>query len=64
MSVMSDMNEVPDLLSVKEVAELLHISERTVHRMIERKELPAYKVGKVIRVERKDVLKYLEENKL
>jgi putative molybdopterin biosynthesis protein len=60
---MAIMHEHPELLSVKEVAELLHVSVRTVHRLIERKELPAYKVGKVVRVDRKDVLKFLQENK-
>ena len=31
------------LLSLKETAELLQVSGRTVHRMVKRKELPAFK---------------------
>ncbi|HEX9788935.1 MAG TPA: helix-turn-helix domain-containing protein [Candidatus Binatia bacterium] len=33
------------LLTLPEAAELLHVSTRTLQRMIRRRELPAFKVG-------------------
>ena len=48
-----------DLLSAQEVAELLKISRNTVYELIKRGELNSSKVGKQVRVNRKEVESYL-----
>lgn len=49
-------------LSVHEVARLLHVDDMTVRRILDRREIPHYRVGNgTIRVLRSDVLAYLRE---
>ncbi len=47
------------LLSIAEVAELLHLSERTVKRRIKDGEIAAHKLGHQWRIARADVENYL-----
>jgi excisionase family DNA binding protein len=42
---MEDSNESFQLLTLSEAARMLHVSVRTVHRMIHKNDLPAFKVG-------------------
>lgn len=51
----------PDrLLTIPEAADLLHISERTVYRLIERGELPPLiKIGRASRIRLKEVLAFI-----
>jgi excisionase family DNA binding protein len=46
-------------LSVAEVAKRLGVSEKTVRRKIESGDLPAHRVGKLIRVTERDLAAYL-----
>jgi excisionase family DNA binding protein len=48
-------------LSVEETAKLLQVSRRTLHRMIHRKDLPAFKVGAQWRVQENALAQWLEE---
>lgn len=41
----------PSYLSVAECAELLAVEHKTVRRLIERGELPALRVGRVLRID-------------
>lgn len=52
-------------LTVKEAADLLHVSESSVYSMINRKTnpLPAYKIG-CIRVKKNDFFKWIESTKI
>lgn len=51
------------LYNAKEVAEILGVSLRTVRQLIADKELKTVRVGKkMIRVRKKDILEYLNEN--
>jgi excisionase family DNA binding protein len=59
---MSDKEKVT-MLSVRDVAEMLNVSTRTVHRLIDAKEFPAYRVGNVLRIYPQDVQQYLERQK-
>jgi excisionase family DNA binding protein len=52
------------LLDAKEVAEILKIHWRTVTRMVERGELPAYEVAGQYRFRREDIDKYLERKRI
>jgi excisionase family DNA binding protein len=50
-------------LSTQEVAKRLNVNPRTVNRMIERGELPAYKVSGVLRIDEQELHTYLEKNR-
>lgn len=57
------MNPVPDLelLTMREVAELLKVSEVTVARWLKQGRLPAFRVGpRAVRVRREDVEQMME----
>lgn len=48
------------LLTLPEAAELLHVSTRTLQRMIRRNELPAFKVGGQWRVRESQLIQWIE----
>lgn len=47
-------------MSTGEVAEYLGVNTRTLYRMIDEGELPAYKFGRVIRLQESDVVAFIE----
>lgn len=47
------------MLSVDDVAEILSVSPRTVRRMIDRGALSACRVGRLVRVQRRDLERYI-----
>jgi putative molybdopterin biosynthesis protein len=51
-------------LTAMEVAELLKITKNTVYEMVKRGELPGYKVGKKLRIDKKDVENYINSQKV
>jgi len=58
-----EMENDPDqlrLLTLHETAELLQLSRRTVMRMVQRKELPAFKVGGQWRVNESHLSKWMQ----
>ena len=44
-----------EYLTIREVKDLLHVSERTVRRWIRSGALPALKIGRSVRVRREDI---------
>ena len=52
-----------ETLTAVEVAELLKITKNTVYELVKRGELPSYKVGKKIRIDKKDVENYINKQK-
>ncbi len=51
-------------LNAMEVAELLNITKNTVYELVKRGELPGYKVGKKLRIDKSDVDQYIESQKI
>ena len=51
------------LLNIKQVSKLFNVSERTVHRMIVSKELPAFKIKGSWRFRKEDIQSILNGNK-
>jgi len=45
-------------LTVKDVAKLLNISEKTVYRMIQRNEIPVHRIGEQFRFNRSDLMEW------
>ena len=65
MSTVIDMGslsleEGDKLITVKEAAEMLSVSERTIARQVDKKVIPAYKIGKSLRLKRSEVLSSVE----
>ena len=52
------------LLTIKAVADRLNIHPTTVHRMINRGELEAFRVGGAIRIEERTIDEYLDANRI
>jgi excisionase family DNA binding protein len=52
--------ENPDFMTISEVANMLKLSRITVNRLIHRNELKAHKFGKVYRIQRDEVKRYLD----
>lgn len=52
------------LLTVREVAELMRVSNMTVYRLIRGGELPATRVGRSYRVWEQDIDTYLQQGEL
>lgn len=50
-------------LNVIEVAQMLNITKNTVYEMIKRGEIPSYKVGRKIRIDKNDVDNYINSQK-
>lgn len=50
---------LPQLLSVDDVAVILAVSSKTVRRMIDRGVLSACRVGRLVRVQRADLVRYI-----
>ena len=42
---MNGISEEPRFFTLDEVAEILRVSKRTIHRMIQQRKMPAFKVG-------------------
>jgi putative molybdopterin biosynthesis protein len=51
-------------LTPVEVAELLKITKNTVYELVKRGELPGYKVGKKLRIDKTDVESYINNQKI
>lgn len=50
-----------DLLTPREVAEVMRVSTMTVYRLIKSGELPAIRVGKHLRIRGNDVVTFLDD---
>jgi putative molybdopterin biosynthesis protein len=55
--------DVDGSLTALEVAELLKITKNTVYELVKRGELPGYKVGKKLRIDKADVESYINNQK-
>ena len=50
------------MLTIRKVANYLHVVPRTVYRMSDRQDLPAVKVGRVWPIRRQDLETYLNRS--
>ena len=53
------MSEAPRWLSTAEAAKRLGVTPRTLYRFIDSGDLPAYRLGRVIRLQEQDVDAYI-----
>lgn len=52
------------LLTAKDIAEVLKISERAAYTLMERRELPVVKIGRLIRVTPEDLTDFVQRNRI
>lgn len=59
------LDAMPDnsVLTVKEVAALLRVDEKTVYRLVKKRELPGFKVAGAWRFKRDDIESWIEKQK-
>ncbi|MFI1913463.1 helix-turn-helix domain-containing protein [Nocardia sp. NPDC020380] len=55
--------EVPKVLTVAEVADILRVHRQTVNALINSGDLPAFKAGRVYRVNAPDLAEYMNGGK-
>lgn len=54
--------DIDELMTVAEVREKCKICRSKIYAIISRRELPAVRIGRAVRVYRRDVERYLAEN--
>jgi excisionase family DNA binding protein len=54
------LNNTKDILTLKELQELLHIGKNTALRLVQNGEIEAFRVGKQWRIVREDIIRYLK----
>lgn len=54
------LNNIKDILTLKELRELLHIGKNTALRLVQNGEIEAFRVGKQWRIVREDIIRYLK----
>ncbi len=54
------MNE--SVLTIKQIAEYLHVTERTIYNLLQRGELPGFKVGVAWRFRKEDIDRWIQKN--
>jgi excisionase family DNA binding protein len=55
-------NNFPEVMTVKQAAEFLQVSPQTINRMIKDKKLKASKVGDIWRIQKADIVEYLNQH--
>ena len=59
------MNSVTkEWLSSKEAASRIGVTQRTLYRFIDEGQIPAYRIGRVIRLQRPDVESFIEQSRV
>lgn len=58
------MRAMIELLTIKDVAELLKVSQSTVRRLQQGRHLPFIKVGGSIRFTKSDIVEYLKKQRI
>lgn len=55
------LDSLPDILTVRQLAEFLQISDQTIMRAIKSNKLDAFKVGRDWRIEKENVIKWVKK---
>ena len=54
-------NSYPDILSVKQLCEILGIGKNTAYSLLQRGEIKSIKIGKVYKIPKKEIRKYINK---
>ncbi len=55
-------NSYPDVLSVKQLCEILDIGKNTAYRLLQSGEIKSIKIGKVYKIPKKSLKDYIAKN--
>ncbi len=55
------LDNLPDVITTKQLAEFLQVSEITIKRAIKAGDLKVLRVGKSVRIEKESVMEWLEQ---
>lgn len=53
-----DWSDVPSILGTQEAADLLGVHLNTVKRLIYNNEIPAFKIGRVVKLNKADLMRF------
>lgn len=56
------LNKYSDILTVEELCEVLRIGKTTAYKLLKNKDIKSIKIGKIYKIPKKSVRKYLEQN--
>ena len=56
------LNKYSDILTVEELCEVLRIGKNTAYKLLKSDEIKSIKIGKIYKIPKKSVRKYLEKN--
>ncbi len=56
--------KLSNLLSIKEVIEILNIGRATLYRMIDAGEIKAYKIGRGVRFKQEEIAEYINSHQI
>ena len=59
---MTMLNKYSDILTVEELCKVLRIGKNTAYRLLKSNEIKSVKIGKIYKIPKKSVRKYLEKN--
>ena len=57
------MADEKEIMTIRQVAEYLQISEVTTYRLVQADEIPAFKIGHSWRVKKEDLNEFIEKQK-
>ncbi len=61
---LDECEQLPILLTVEELAQLLRLTRKGVYGLVSQRRIPHLKVGRVVRFKRTDVLDWLQGNRV
>ena len=56
------LDDYPDVLSFRQVMEITHVVRNLLLRLLNSGEIPAFKIGKLWKVYKKDLIQYLRQD--
>ena len=56
------LDDYPDVLSFRQVMEIKHVGRNLLLRLLNSGEIPAFKIGKLWKVYKKDLIQYLRQD--
>lgn len=56
------LDDYPDVLSFRQVMEIMHVGRILLLRLLNSGEIPAFKMGKLWKVYKKDLIQYLRQD--
>ena len=59
---MTMLNKYNDVLTVEELCEVLRIGKNTAYKLLKNNDIKSVKIGKIYKIPKKSVRKYLEKN--